>query len=90
MLGVHVVIPQKLQSKVLEELHCNHPGIVRMKSLARSYCWWSHMDQHIEALVQAYLPCQSTRNAPSASPVKHGCIITLILPTLFIRRYLCL
>ena len=53
MLEVHVVISQKLQSEVLEELHCNHPGIVRMKSLARSYCWWGHMDQHIEALVQS-------------------------------------
>ena len=47
MLEVHVVISQKLQSEVLEELHCNHPGIVRMKSLARSYCWWGHMDQHM-------------------------------------------
>ena len=36
MLGIHMVIPQKLQKKVLEELHKDHPGIVRMKSLARS------------------------------------------------------
>ena len=69
ILGIRVVIPQKLQRKVLEELHQDHPGIVRMKSLARSYCWWSHMDQDIEALVQACQPCQLVKNAPSTSPL---------------------
>ena len=66
MLGVHVVVPQKLQGRVLEELHQAHPRIVRMKSLARSYCGWS---QDIEALVQACQPCQSVKNSPSASPL---------------------
>ena len=69
MLGARVVIPQRLQRKVLEELHRDHPGIVRMKSLARSYCWWSHMDQDIEAVVQACLPCQSNKNVPSVAPL---------------------
>ena len=69
MLGIRVVIPHKLQRRVLEELHRDHPGIVRMKSVARSYCWWSHMDQDIEALVQACQPCQLTRNTLSAAPL---------------------
>ena len=69
MLGICVVIPHKLQRRVLEELHQDHPGIVRMKSVTRSYCWWSHMDQDIEALVQACQPCQLTRNTPSAAPL---------------------
>ena len=69
MLGVHVVAPQKLQRRVLEELHQTHPGIVRMKSLAQSFCWWSHMDRDIEALVQACQLCQSVKNSPSASPL---------------------
>ena len=51
MLGIRVVIPHKLQRRFLEEFHQAHPGIVRMKSVAISYCWWSHMDQDIEALV---------------------------------------
>ena len=33
MLGVHVVVPQKLQRKVLEDLPRDHPGMVRVKSL---------------------------------------------------------
>ena len=37
MLGIYVVIPHKLQRRVLEELYQDHPGIVRMKSIARLY-----------------------------------------------------
>ena len=37
MLGVCVAVLLKLQRKVLEELYQDHPGIVRIKSLARSY-----------------------------------------------------
>ena len=29
--GRKVIVPEKLQSKVLEELHTGHPGVVRMK-----------------------------------------------------------
>ena len=37
--GPRVVIPLNLQDQVINELHENHPGIVRMKALARSYLW---------------------------------------------------
>ena len=38
--GIRVVAPQKLRNKLLNELHRDHPGISRMKSVARSYIWW--------------------------------------------------
>ena len=38
MWGVRVVIPPKTRGFVLKELHQSHPGIVRMKSLARLIC----------------------------------------------------
>nr|CAH7743181.1 unnamed protein product [Callosobruchus chinensis] len=41
MRGQRVVIPHSERKKVLEELHCSHLGIVKMKNLARSYCWWA-------------------------------------------------
>ena len=34
MWGMHVVVPKKLQEKVLEELHGGHIGVIKMKSLA--------------------------------------------------------
>lgn len=37
--GNHVLIPSQGRAKSLEELHEGHPGVVRMKSLARSYFW---------------------------------------------------
>ena len=41
LCGIRVVIPQKLlQERLLKELHKDHPGIVCMKEIARSYIWW--------------------------------------------------
>ena len=37
--GSRVIIPSKLHSRIFEELHRDHPGIMRMKALARSYLW---------------------------------------------------
>ena len=37
--GIRVVIPTRYQKDILNKLHVGHPGIVRMKELARSYLW---------------------------------------------------
>ena len=39
MWGIRVVVPTKLQDKVLEELHRVHMGISKAKALARSHIW---------------------------------------------------
>ena len=62
--GRKVIIPEKLQDKVLEELHTAHPGVVRMKSIARIHVWWPGIDKKIEEVVKSCLPCQSIRNKP--------------------------
>ena len=36
MWGLRVLIPEKYQNQMLEELHVAHPGMVRMKEVARS------------------------------------------------------
>ena len=43
--GSRVIIPVRLHSKLLEDVHSGHPGIVRMKSIARSYFWWPSLDK---------------------------------------------
>ena len=35
--GIRVIIPSKLRKRVLQELHDNHPGVSKMKALARSH-----------------------------------------------------
>ncbi|XP_026530731.1 uncharacterized protein K02A2.6-like, partial [Notechis scutatus] len=67
--GDRVVIPEKLQGKVLQLLHEGHPGIVRTKALARSYAWWPGMDKEIEAWVAKCSRCQETRPNPPAAPI---------------------
>ena len=51
---------------VLAELHKDHPGILRMKSIARSYVWWEGADKEIESLVKT---CQSVKNALPKAPL---------------------
>ena len=48
MWGIRVVIPKGLQPQVLKSLHANHPGISRMKAIARSHFWWEGLDKEIE------------------------------------------
>ena len=63
------VIPPKLQPAVLDELHEGHPGIVRMKAIARSYVWWQGIDASLETRVKACPGCQQTQNQPAAAPL---------------------
>lgn len=60
--GLQVMIPRKLRERVLNELHAAHQGMVKMKSLARSYCYWPGMDKEIETLVRSCNSCSMNAN----------------------------
>ena len=62
LCGIKVVVPAKLRKAVLEEIHAGHPGIVRMKSVARLHVWWPGIDTEVETLVRNCAACQSIRN----------------------------
>ncbi|XP_015279864.1 PREDICTED: uncharacterized protein K02A2.6-like, partial [Gekko japonicus] len=66
--GDRVVVPTALQQKVLHALHEAHPGIVRMKGLARSYVWWPGIDAEVEAWVKRCPTCQAVRPSPPGAP----------------------
>ncbi|XP_058017979.1 uncharacterized protein K02A2.6-like [Ahaetulla prasina] len=68
--GDRVVIPEKLRKKVLDLLHEGHPGIVRMKGLARSYVWWPLMDSEIAERVGKCQACQESRPLPPTAPIR--------------------
>ena len=67
--GMRVVVPKKLQSAVMDELHRDHPGITRMKAVARSHAWWPSIDQDVEELAKSCLPCQEVKQAPAVAPL---------------------
>ena len=67
--GSRVIVPPKARERVLEVLHSTHPGVSRMKSLARSYVWWPSMDSEIEQSVKNCQACQQHLNAPAKAPL---------------------
>jgi len=69
MWGIRVVIPKKHQRRVLDELHQGHIGVVKMKSLARSYVWWPGIDRDIENAVKSCHGCQRVQKAPALAPL---------------------
>ena len=69
MWGARVIIPADLQQRILADLHVGHPGVVRMKSLARSYVWWPGLDAAIKSACRACTGCQQTQHAPPQAPL---------------------
>lgn len=59
MYAERIVIPKKLQKRVLDQLHKGHPGIERTRSLARNYVYWPGIDEHITKLVRSCKECSS-------------------------------
>ena len=67
--GAWVIVQPQGREEVLNILHDTHPGIVKMKSLARSYVWWPKMDTNLEEKVKSCVTCQSHQKTPPCSPL---------------------
>ena len=67
--GSRVVVPDKGRTTILNQLHESHPGITRMKLLARSYVWWPGIDLAIENTVCNCQSCQENQTSPTQSPL---------------------
>ena len=55
--------------KVLEELHHEHMGVAKMKSLARSYVWWPGITKDLETLAKACTQCSAIKQTPATAPM---------------------
>ena len=67
--GNRVIVSPQLRSAVIRELHETHPGICRMKSIARSYVWWPGMEAALEEAVKSCTKCQQNSNSPPSAPL---------------------
>ena len=65
MFSDRVVIPEKYQKQIMKMFHKGHPGINRMKQLARKYVYWPKMDNEIENFVRNCEPCQQAAKMPN-------------------------
>ncbi|EGT45435.1 hypothetical protein CAEBREN_28903, partial [Caenorhabditis brenneri] len=70
MMQDRVVIPEALQKVVLKQLHEGHPGMVRMKQLARSFVYWPGMDEDVERVVASCNTCQVHGKTPRKVPLQ--------------------
>ena len=51
-----IIVPKQGREKLLALLHEGHPGICKMKGLARSYVWWPNIDADLEVQVKQCNP----------------------------------
>ena len=70
MWGARVIIPSRGRNAVLQQLHEGHPGMTRMKSLARMFVWWPGLDSDIEKSVQQCCHCQEQQSVPPVAPLQ--------------------
>ena len=92
--GVRGVVPAKCREKLLNELHHDHPGICKMKSIARSYIWWQGLDKNIETLAKSCTTHLAIKNLHHSTPRfghrEFSSVFTLILLVHFKVSCLCL
>lgn len=67
--GTRVIVPPPCRAILIEELHEAHPGITRIKGLARNYMWWPSMDSELEQHVLRCPSCQVNQKAPAKAPL---------------------
>ena len=67
--GLRVIIPERHQSALLQQLHEDHFGIVRTKAIARNYFWFPGIDKSIEHMISACPTCQTVQHDPVKSPL---------------------
>ena len=67
--GHRVVIPPAGREAVMQTLHDAHPGITRIKGLARSFVWWPGIDKDLERKVKSCQICQENGKAPAVAPL---------------------
>ena len=68
--GIWVIVPTKLQSRVLEELHRSHIWYCLNEGSSSKLCslWWPKLDCDIECLIKSCSNCQAVKDARLAAP----------------------
>ena len=65
-----LIMPTSLRGRVLKIAHESHQGIVKTKALLREKVWWPHIDEDVEAMIKACIPCLSVSIGVPPEPMK--------------------
>ncbi|XP_055605434.1 uncharacterized protein K02A2.6-like [Uranotaenia lowii] len=67
-----LVIPECFRQCILKQLQRGHPGIERMKTIARSHVFWPEIDAAIKTFVKQCSNCASHSKSPPKLPPQPG------------------
>jgi len=67
--GIRVIVPPQGRCAILSEQHSGHPGITRMKALARHLVWWPKLEKDVKDVVKHCNDCQQNRATPPPGPL---------------------
>ena len=56
--GTRIVVPKKLQGRVIELGHEGHQGMAKIKQRLRTKVWWPGIDKEAEAFCRTCHDCQ--------------------------------
>ncbi|XP_061503481.1 uncharacterized protein LOC133391707 [Anopheles gambiae] len=70
MFGDRIVVPSKFRKRIVRQLHRGHPGMERMKSLARSYIYWPNVDDDVAQFVRQCDACAEAAKAPTKATLE--------------------
>ncbi|XP_055604442.1 uncharacterized protein K02A2.6-like [Uranotaenia lowii] len=68
MFAERIAVPSKFRNQCLQQMHKGHPGIQRMKAIARSFVYWPSLDADIVKFVSSCRPCAMVAKSPPLSP----------------------
>ena len=70
MKGSRIVIPTKLQKRVVEIAHEGHQGLVKTKQLLRSRIWFPDSDAKVASVTNKCAACQAVVHVNAQEPIK--------------------
>lgn len=68
--GTRIVVPSKLQERVVSLAHEGHQGVVKTKSLLREKVWFPGIDKMVEKKVQSCCACLISTPESKREPLK--------------------
>jgi hypothetical protein len=65
MWGHRVCVPEKLWTRVVEQIHSSHPGIEHSKRIARGYVWFPGINKKLEERCRQCQGCVEASSMPA-------------------------